>query len=154
MQAYCLKCRAKREMKNVRSITMKNGRPAIQGVCSVCGTKMYKIGKKIEKKGARAVGAPTKAVSKSWLANVPEDKVFGCHDGRAMKNLEELSAGLQQMSEETFRYHVTSDKNDFSKWIKDVIGDYELSTELQNFSTKDQAAKVVADRIAWLKGGD
>jgi hypothetical protein len=45
MQAYCMKCRAKREMKNTKSIIMKNRRPATQGVCPVCGTKMFKIGK-------------------------------------------------------------------------------------------------------------
>ncbi len=45
MQAYCMKCKAKREMKDARSITMKNGRPATQGVCPVCGTKMFRIGK-------------------------------------------------------------------------------------------------------------
>jgi len=28
MQAYCMKCRAKREMKDAKAITMKNGRPA------------------------------------------------------------------------------------------------------------------------------
>lgn len=45
MQAYCLKCRAKREMRDAKQTTLKNGRPATQGSCSVCGTKMYKIGK-------------------------------------------------------------------------------------------------------------
>ena len=45
MQAYCMKCRAKREMKDAKSITMKNGRPATQGVCPTCGTKMFRIGK-------------------------------------------------------------------------------------------------------------
>ena len=45
MQAYCMKCRAKREMKDAKAITMKNGKPATQGVCPVCGTKMFKIGK-------------------------------------------------------------------------------------------------------------
>ena len=45
MQAYCVKCRAKREMKDARAITMKNGKPATQGVCPVCGTKMFRIGK-------------------------------------------------------------------------------------------------------------
>ncbi len=44
MQAYCVKCRTKREMKDARSITMKNGKPATQGVCPVCGTKMFRIG--------------------------------------------------------------------------------------------------------------
>ena len=45
MQAYCMKCRAKKEMKDAKSITMKNGRPATQGVCPACGTKMFRIGK-------------------------------------------------------------------------------------------------------------
>ncbi len=45
MQAYCVKCRAKREMKDAKAITMKNGKPATQGVCPVCGTKMFRIGK-------------------------------------------------------------------------------------------------------------
>ena len=45
MQAYCVKYRAKREMKSPKVITMKNGRPATQGVCPICGTKMFRIGK-------------------------------------------------------------------------------------------------------------
>ena len=45
MQAYCMKCRTKREMKDPKSITMKNGKPATQGVCPVCSTKMFRIGK-------------------------------------------------------------------------------------------------------------
>ena len=45
MQAYCVKCRAKREMKDAKAIIMKNGKPATQGVCPVCGTKMFRIGK-------------------------------------------------------------------------------------------------------------
>jgi len=28
MQAYCMKCRAKKEIKDAKSITMKNGKPA------------------------------------------------------------------------------------------------------------------------------
>jgi len=46
MQAYCVKCRAKKEISNAKSITMKNGKPATQGVCPSCGTKMFRIGKK------------------------------------------------------------------------------------------------------------
>jgi len=45
MQAYCVKCRTKREMKDTKSIIMKNGKPATQGVCPTCGTKMFRIGK-------------------------------------------------------------------------------------------------------------
>ena len=45
MQAYCVKCRAKKEMRDAKAITMKNGKPATQGVCPTCGTKMFRIGK-------------------------------------------------------------------------------------------------------------
>ncbi len=45
MEAYCVKCRAKREMTNPQAVTMKNGKPATTGICGTCGTKMYKIGK-------------------------------------------------------------------------------------------------------------
>jgi hypothetical protein len=42
--AYCVKCKAKRDMRDESKITMKNGKPATQGTCPVCGTKMFKIG--------------------------------------------------------------------------------------------------------------
>jgi hypothetical protein len=45
MEAYCVKCRCKKEMKDPKNITMKNGKPAIQGTCHSCGTKMFRIGK-------------------------------------------------------------------------------------------------------------
>ncbi|MDR4510450.1 MAG: DUF5679 domain-containing protein [Nitrososphaeraceae archaeon] len=32
-------------MQDEKKVTMKNGRPATQGICGVCGTKMFKIGK-------------------------------------------------------------------------------------------------------------
>jgi Zn finger protein HypA/HybF involved in hydrogenase expression len=42
-EAYCVKCREKREMKDEEEVTMKNGRPAIQGICPICGTKLFRI---------------------------------------------------------------------------------------------------------------
>ena len=42
-EAYCVKCKAKREMSNAQEVTMKNGRRAMKGVCPTCGTGMYKI---------------------------------------------------------------------------------------------------------------
>lgn len=44
-QAYCVKCKATREMAEPVQITMKNGRPATQGKCPKCGVKMFRIGK-------------------------------------------------------------------------------------------------------------
>ncbi|MFH1140131.1 MAG: DUF5679 domain-containing protein [Chloroflexota bacterium] len=44
-EGYCFKCRTKRQIKGPQHITLKNGRPATQGVCPVCGTKVFRIGK-------------------------------------------------------------------------------------------------------------
>ena len=41
---YCVKCREKREVPDAKKITMKNGKPAMEGKCPVCGTKVFKIG--------------------------------------------------------------------------------------------------------------
>ena len=45
MQAYCMKCRKKVEIKNPTQIKMKNKKPATKGVCPKCGTKVFRIGK-------------------------------------------------------------------------------------------------------------
>ena len=42
--AYCVKCKTSREMSNPQSITMKNGRHAMKGMCPVCGTSLFRIG--------------------------------------------------------------------------------------------------------------
>ena len=40
---YCVKCKSKKEMKDTQNVTMKNGRKAMKGKCTTCGTGMYKI---------------------------------------------------------------------------------------------------------------
>ena len=46
-EAYCVKCREKREMKDEKEVTMKNGRNAVEGTCPVCGTRLFRMtGKK------------------------------------------------------------------------------------------------------------
>ena len=39
-EAYCVKCRTKRPIKNAQETTMKNGRRALKGQCEVCGTNV------------------------------------------------------------------------------------------------------------------
>jgi len=41
-EAYCVKCRAKREFEGTE-VTLKNGRRAAKGDCPVCGTKVMRI---------------------------------------------------------------------------------------------------------------
>ena len=44
MEAYCLKCKTKREMQEAVAGFTVNGAPITKGVCSVCGTKLSKMG--------------------------------------------------------------------------------------------------------------
>ena len=44
MEAYCVKCRSKREVSNPEQVTMKNGKPATKGTCPVCATNVFRIG--------------------------------------------------------------------------------------------------------------
>lgn len=46
MEAYCVKCKAKKEMKAPKEVTLKNGKKANSGTCPDCGTKMFRIGGK------------------------------------------------------------------------------------------------------------
>lgn len=40
---YCVKCKKKTEMKDAQRVTMKNGKPALKGQCSICGTTVNAI---------------------------------------------------------------------------------------------------------------
>jgi hypothetical protein len=41
---YCVKCRKKKEMKDVKISKTKKGVPMSKGVCPICGTNMCRIG--------------------------------------------------------------------------------------------------------------
>ncbi len=45
VMAYCVKCREKREMSQPEAVYTANGTPGTRGTCSVCGTKMFKMGR-------------------------------------------------------------------------------------------------------------
>ena len=47
MKGYCMKCRTERDIAGAKTVTMKNGRPATEGKCPNCGTRMYRLGKAV-----------------------------------------------------------------------------------------------------------
>lgn len=46
MEAYCVKCKTKRSISDPQNVVLKNGRPAVKGTCSVCGSKVMTFVKK------------------------------------------------------------------------------------------------------------
>ena len=45
MEAYCVKCKEKREVQNPQAEFNSRSTPVTTGVCKVCGTKLYRIGR-------------------------------------------------------------------------------------------------------------
>jgi len=85
------------------------------------------------------------------LGDVPDEKRFWCQDGKIAKNLRELEKALNNMSDETFHYHSGEGRDDFSSWIRDVVGDNKLANDLSKAKSRIQASKVVAQRISLLQ---
>lgn len=45
LEAYCVKCQTKREIQDPEPVYTKTGTPATSGVCAVCGTKLFRMGR-------------------------------------------------------------------------------------------------------------
>jgi hypothetical protein len=92
----------------------------------------------------------TKTQAQKLLSDVPQDKVFWSHDGQVFKSLYELERGLNTMADEAYSYHANSEKNDFSIWIRQVIGDEILANDIEKTLNRQNAAMKVEERIHHL----
>ncbi len=54
LESYCVKCKTKRELENPQAVFSKNGSPATRGVCPVCGTSLYRLGRTEAHDGMKA----------------------------------------------------------------------------------------------------
>jgi len=70
IKAYCMKCKAERTIQTVQIVMTKNGRPAANGTCPVCGTKMFKFLPSSYK--SQAVPATVAPVAEAPAASEPE----------------------------------------------------------------------------------
>ena len=93
----------------------------------------------------------TKDEAKRYLCDVMPEKCFWVNNGPILKNIEELASYLPEMPNETFHHHVNKEKNDFSSWIKDIIGDEKLANGLLSSRNKESAIKKIRNRLNSLK---
>jgi DNA topoisomerase I len=54
LQAYCVKCKTKREINDPQAVFTNNATPATRGVCPVCGTTMFRMGRTPAHEGMEA----------------------------------------------------------------------------------------------------
>lgn len=82
----------------------------------------------------------------------PSDGFWTC-DGRVVRNIYELADTIESMGDESFVYHVNDDhnKNDFAKWIREVLDDSELARRLEKVRYKKMYVEIIRDRIKELE---
>jgi hypothetical protein len=86
------------------------------------------------------------------LRDVPHpEKYFYFKDGTIAKNLKDLSKIVKTLPEDIFQEHVSEGINDFSLWIRDVIGDVRLSRHIEKTTDRNEMAKLLDSRVAWLE---
>ena len=81
------------------------------------------------------------------LGRVPDPVSFWLCTNRKLFSLKELSFSLEEVSDETFRYHVNRDKNDFENWIRDIIQDTELPNKISIIKTKETLTRKIQERV-------
>ncbi len=89
--------------------------------------------------------------AKRILSDCMPEQCFWVNNGPVLKNLNELSSSLKSISDDQFTHHMNTEKNDFSKWVAEVIGDAELSKALSNAKSRTAAIKKINKRIESLK---
>ncbi len=110
------------------------------------------MAKKVKSQARPKEQAQLKEQAQKFLAKVPEEHIFRCYDGSAFRDMKELAESLAAMSDDVFAHHVNSENNDFCNWVRDVIEDDELASELVAATTRLQAVGCVNSRLALLTG--
>ena len=87
----------------------------------------------------------------TYLRDVAPETCFWVNNGPVIKNLDELSVVLKDITDDAFCHHVNKEKNDFSKWVSDVVGDNLLAKQLSSSRNSDSAFKKVKKRVDTLK---
>ncbi|MBI3051642.1 hypothetical protein HYY74_04235 [Candidatus Woesearchaeota archaeon] len=85
-----------------------------------------------------------------YLTDCSPECAFWVNNGPILKNLQELSEALRHMQDDQFVHHVNREKNDFCKWIDEVIGDHHLAAALGKARTRTATLKKVNERLAAL----
>ena len=81
------------------------------------------------------------------LNDAERDKYFHVANGTVICSVWELEPALAGMGEDTFRYHVNQDKNDFASWAKGVLDDAQLSEGIAAAADKKDMQLAVLRRL-------
>ncbi len=85
------------------------------------------------------------------LRRIKDESAFRLHMGTNIRSLREMAEALDIMADKTYNHHVSDAKNDFSTWVKDVVGDEDLAKGIRHLRNKSVMARKVNSRIEELQ---
>ena len=72
---------------------------------------------------------------------------FYFKDGTEVSNVKELYTTLNEVGEEEFGYHVSSEKNDFADWIEHSLGKKKLAKKVRKKQSIDGLKNVLKQDV-------
>jgi hypothetical protein len=87
-------------------------------------------------------------VAQRWLE--PTDIKFTFVSGQTADSLQSLAIAMKEVSDETISFHRERVPNDISKWIMDILGDYQVAELLEEAANRTQMLHFLEDHIAML----
>lgn len=88
-------------------------------------------------------------VALRWLQSTSTPFTFS--SGDTAYSLEELKNILSTLSDDVIKPHLERTPNDFSVWVKEIIGDYELADILSDATNRSHLIQILSDHLAMLK---
>lgn len=153
MEAYCVKCKEKREMLDTTPGFNKRGTPITTGKCTVCGTKMVRIGKteahagleppvkeKIETRSGKLVIVESPAKAKTignYLGKEYKVKASVGHVRDLLRS--QLSVDVE--NDFTPKYRVPNEKRPI---VKELIKDVKKAEEVFIATDPDREGEAIA----------
>ncbi len=135
MEAYCMKCKTKREIMEPEATFNAASAPVTRGICPVCGTKLYRTGRTPEHEGMQAPKKVIKRDGKLVIVESPaKAKTVGRFLGKGytvkasvghVRDLLRSQLSVDVENHFTPKYRVPNEKKDVVKELKKLAGKVE-----------------------------
>ena len=155
MEAYCVKCKTKREIKEPQAVFTSGGTPATRGVCPVCGTNLFRMGRTQAHEGMSPPEKPVKKTKRSGKLVIVESPAKARTVGRFLGKGYTVKASVGHVRD-LLRSQLSVDvENDFEPKYRVPNEKRPLVKEIKSLAQKAEEVYLATDpdregeAIAW-----
>jgi len=155
LEAYCVKCKTKREIKESQAVFTSGGTPATRGVCPVCGTNLFRMGRTQAHEGLTPPEKPVKKTKRSGKLVIVESPAKARTVGRFLGKGYTVKASVGHVRD-LLRSQLSVDvENDFEPKYRVPNEKRPLVKEIKSLAQKAEEVYLATDpdregeAIAW-----